>query len=179
MLLAGVVLRRAARQNRAMPERLYSLTYLSRLRMADSRAALRASVLNILESSRANNRVLGITGVLLFSGVGFAQVLEGRNPDIERVFARIRADHRHQDVTVINEQAISERSFGEWHMAYVQAPETGDANLFEPAIAGTVSLERVGTTLEAQRIIATLRTRMAAVLAGGPVDRLPEELSGL
>lgn len=162
-----------------MPNRLYSLTYLSRLRAPDSRAALRASVLNILEASRANNRALGITGVLLFSGVGFAQVLEGRNADIEEVFGRIRADHRHQEVTVINEQAISERSFGEWHMAFAQAPEADDAVLFDPAIPGMVSLERVGTTLEAQRIIATLRTRMAAVLAGGRVDRLPEELSGL
>lgn len=161
-----------------MPERLYSLSYVSRLQVPDSAAALRAGVLNILEVSRRNNRARGITGALLFSGAGFAQVLEGRNADIQKVFLGIRRDHRHRDVTVLNEQAISERSFGEWSMAHVESPDDEGAGL-DLSGADIVTLERVGTTLEAQRIIATLRARMTAALSGGRMDPLPEELSGL
>ena len=161
-----------------MPDRLYSLAYLSRLQVPDSRAALRAGILDILAVSRANNLRLGITGVLLFCRAGFAQVLEGNNTAIQRVFGAIRQDSRHRDVTLLNEQAISERSFGEWAMAYVEPPDDrGDA--LDLRGAGVVTLERVGTSLEAQRIIGSLRAQMAVMLCGRSADRMPEELSGL
>lgn len=161
-----------------MPNRLYSLTYLSRLQQPETRAALRASLMDIFEVSRRNNRELGITGALLVSAAGFAQVLEGGNAAIQKVFGAIRRDPRHRDVTLLSEQAISERSFSEWSMVCVQAADDKVDGL-EIDGTGAVMLQRVGTTLEAQRIVASLRAQMTALVGPGRLAELPEELSGL
>lgn len=75
-------------------------------------------VAQIIDHARLNNARLGLTGALLFTGLNFAQILEGPAQVVDGLMARIAIDPRHQDVVVIEKSAIAHRLFTEWEMAY-------------------------------------------------------------
>ena len=70
----------------------------------------------ILESARRRNAELSVTGMLLFEGTSFLQVLEGESEVIDALFERIRADRRHTRVVLLLREPLASRSFGEWTM---------------------------------------------------------------
>lgn len=72
----------------------------------------------LLDVCRANNAKLGITGMLLFRGGSFFQILEGDRAVVETLYEKIRKDKRHARVTKIIQEPIEERSFAEWTMGY-------------------------------------------------------------
>jgi Sensors of blue-light using FAD len=72
----------------------------------------------LLATARAANAEADITGMLLYVDRGFFQVLEGHPLRIERVFAKIGADPRHERVTQIINEPIARRTFGQWTMGY-------------------------------------------------------------
>jgi len=100
---------------------LHALVYVSRSNLDCSRDSFAASINAILITARANNAERGMTGALLFDEVFFAQMLEGPASAIETTFQRIRRDQRNSDVTLLSFDAVSERRFGEWNMAYAGA----------------------------------------------------------
>lgn len=75
-------------------------------------------LLDILKTSRENNSQKEITGMLLYKGGNFMQVLEGPDDAVEALFETIRADSRHKDVSVISREQISMRQFPAWEMAF-------------------------------------------------------------
>ena len=79
-----------------------------------------ADLESILRTARAHNAEAGITGVLLFEGASFLQVLEGRAEDIDPLMERIRNDPRHARPVLLLREPIEERSFGEWTMGYTR-----------------------------------------------------------
>lgn len=97
-----------------MPQ-LRRLFYVSRpLEQVD------AAVVNaILAQSRRLNRQRDVTGALAYSGDYFAQVLEGDAEHLAALLQRIARDRRHRDMTVIFEQHITRRDYGEWSMGYL------------------------------------------------------------
>ncbi len=70
----------------------------------------------ILTSARARNAELSVTGMLLFEGTSFLQVLEGEPEVIDALFERIRADRRHTRVVLLLREPLACRSFSEWTM---------------------------------------------------------------
>jgi hypothetical protein len=74
----------------------------------------------IVESAVRHNNANGITGMLLYYSGSFLQVLEGEAANVHATYARICADPRHQNVTLLNEDAIQERDFLRWSMGYKQ-----------------------------------------------------------
>jgi hypothetical protein len=72
----------------------------------------------LLEVSRWNNSRLGITGILLYHGRSFFQVLEGERAVVEALYERIAADKRHSRVTKLILEPIEERDFPDWTMGY-------------------------------------------------------------
>lgn len=78
-----------------------------------------ATIQDILQVSRRNNRRLDITGCLLFSGRHFGQVLEGVDSLVLPLVERIAADPRHSNVVVLMESQRSEREYGDWSMGYL------------------------------------------------------------
>lgn len=72
----------------------------------------------IMDSSVRRNAAARITGMLLYAGGNFMQVLEGEESDVEATMSRIAADLRHHGLVVIDRCAIEQRSFGAWHMGY-------------------------------------------------------------
>ncbi len=53
---------------------------------------------DILKVARSKNADLGVTGALMLYDDWFAQVLEGPQPVIEALYARIKTDPRHNGV---------------------------------------------------------------------------------
>lgn len=95
---------------------IYSLTYISKSRLAKDDA--QSMVDSIVQKSRENNRLHGLTGALIFTGHDFAQTLEGERCHIETLMARISEDDRHDDIRVIHEGDQWSRDFASWSMAY-------------------------------------------------------------
>lgn len=95
---------------------LETLLYVSKSKIApidDEREVSR-----ILASAHAANPAVGITGALIFTGTHFAQVLEGEKTSIDKTMATIAADPRHEQVNVVSREALAERRFPGWSMAY-------------------------------------------------------------
>jgi len=72
----------------------------------------------ILTVARRNNKALDITGLLMFNGKRFLQVIEGPTASVEQTFARIQRDSRHRAHVVLSRKAVDRREFGDWSMAF-------------------------------------------------------------
>lgn len=125
-----------------MAERLFSLTYVSRaVTRFDSDA-----LASLLSSARATNQERELTGMLLYRGGRFLQVLEGREVTVRRMIDRIRRDPRHADMRVVAEGSIDRRVFGDWTMGYQpigmpsDAPPEGFRDSFADLDSGDAAL---------------------------------------
>ncbi|MGI4734796.1 MAG: BLUF domain-containing protein [Janthinobacterium lividum] len=77
---------------------------------------------DLLEQSRAWNEPRDIAGLLVYSRDGhFVQVIEGDALEVHALFARIRRDPRHEQVTLLSEGAGHVRRFPDWRMAFATA----------------------------------------------------------
>ena len=116
-----------------MSNSLYRLIYCSRNMITASHpdlsaAGLEQEIRNILATARRRNQENSITGALLFTASGFAQVLEGPREALEHTFERINLDARHAGVTVLSFTPTERRSFPEWSMGFCgrTTPEATD-----------------------------------------------------
>lgn len=96
--------------------RLKTLTYTSRASLDLSAADLAA----IHDSARHLNALDGITGLLVFDGVRFLQIVEGSEEAVDSLLDRLRADPRHSAIEVRDERLVEERSFPDWSMELVR-----------------------------------------------------------
>lgn len=87
-----------------------------------------ADVTSILEQSRHNNALDGITGLLWTDNHRFLQVIEGGDEAVDTCYARIRGDSRHRAIVTIAERAIEQREFGYWAMAHKTADALADVH---------------------------------------------------
>jgi hypothetical protein len=76
-------------------------------------------LLDILRISRKKNETKSVTGMLLYKGGNFMQVLEGPEESVNEVFSAIQADSRHTDIILISNEPIEKRQFADWKMAFV------------------------------------------------------------
>lgn len=74
---------------------------------------------SILEKSRRNNAKKHVTGLLCFNRNFFLQCLEGSRTEVNKIYHRILNDPRHQNITLLNYEDITEREFSNWDMAYL------------------------------------------------------------
>ncbi len=87
----------------------------------------KADLVGILEQSRHNNAIDGVTGLLWSDGFRFLQVIEGPTASVDSTFERILNDHRHYDLSVQHNIPIHARQFGSWTMAHRRATDPVDA----------------------------------------------------
>lgn len=106
-----------------MNESLVRVVYVSHNTITGDDEALSREVVKILDTARSRNAEVGITGALLFNRGLFAQVLEGAVKHVEQTFERIQCDQRHAEVSLLAYERISERSFDQWSMAYLEAQQ--------------------------------------------------------
>lgn len=72
----------------------------------------------ILERARARNREYGVTGILLYIGGNFMQYLEGPGESLDVIYKIIEEDPHHSGLIQISREAIDNRQFDNWSMAF-------------------------------------------------------------
>ncbi|MFC5497760.1 BLUF domain-containing protein [Caenimonas terrae] len=97
-----------------MPDPLHSFVYASSATTLFTDHELEV----LLEQARENNRVHQVTGMLLYCDGNFFQALEGTEPALEAVLARIRPSSRHRGLITLYYEPIAQREFGGWDMAF-------------------------------------------------------------
>lgn len=78
---------------------------------------------NIVNASISNNQKLGITGVLLFQGTEFVQILEGKKDDVLALYGKICNDERHSAAKILMSREVPNRTFPFWNMAFLNADD--------------------------------------------------------
>jgi hypothetical protein len=84
----------------------------------------RDEVNSILASSERNNPVWDITGLLLYNGRNFLQLLEGEEENLVSLMLRITEDPRHSGITLLDRRNIDERACPDWAMKRVMIAES-------------------------------------------------------
>ena len=109
-----------------------SLTYPSLARLDLQTTDLE----DIHRTAREQNALDGITGLLVFNGTHFLQIIEGSEFAIEELVERLRRDPRHTGFEIRDRQKVDARSFPDWSMelvrvnaSYFQARDTIDDRL--------------------------------------------------
>ncbi|MFZ2998365.1 BLUF domain-containing protein [Sphingobium sp.] len=102
----------------------------------------------IASASTPRNAAQDVTGLLLFNGKRFLQVLEGPTAALDPIYDRIRRDGRHQALVKLRDTAIETREFGQWAMAFDDPASSG------PDLKDKVAalLHRAGPTTSAHFI---------------------------
>jgi len=95
---------------------LKSLAYTSRARLDLGEDDLR----DIHQVARHLNALDGITGLLLFDGIRFMQIIEGASEAIDNLVGRLRADDRHSAFEIRDERIVEARAFPGWSMELVR-----------------------------------------------------------
>lgn len=86
-----------------------------------------SDLLRLAHAAQARNRAESITGLMLYDEARFYQWLEGPTEGLARVMRSIRDDPRHTEIEVLNDQPITERCFGDWHMKLATSGRTATA----------------------------------------------------
>lgn len=98
---------------------LSQLIYISTVNGQITRAELQ----EILTVARTQNKRARITGMLLFNGRRFLQVVEGPDRHIDELLHKLKADPRHKALVILGRRTVEQREFGDWDMAF-PAPGT-------------------------------------------------------
>lgn len=103
---------------------VFSVVYSSMATAPLDDAALR----ELLEQSRSSNAERDVTGMLLYRGGRFIQILEGPEQAVRDTMGKIERDPRHDRLRVLIDEFIDERNFAEWTAGYepISVPD-GDA----------------------------------------------------
>lgn len=100
-----------------MNERVQALKHLVYISSA-TQLFTREGLEELLNTARENNSREHVSGMLLYRGGNFIQVLEGPSSAVDQIFASIEQDSRHKDVTVLLDEAITRCDFRDWSMAF-------------------------------------------------------------
>jgi len=106
----------SAAANAVLSAPLRRVLYLSRSR----RALLQNELLPMCAGFAAANARTDVTGVLVYSGQSFLQVIEGEQQAVGVLLRRIESDDRHGSMTVMIDEPVSARLFADWNMGLLQ-----------------------------------------------------------
>ncbi len=88
-----------------------------------------AKLIELLHQARENNRLLDITGMLLYVNGKFMQVLEGKRQTVKDLYSHITNDRRHKRVTTLLEGESPNRIFDRWSMGFKKLSDDDFKNL--------------------------------------------------
>jgi hypothetical protein len=88
---------------------------------------------DLLQQIRIANAKQEITGMLLYIGGSFLQVLEGQPETVDAVFSRILRDKRHHQVRSLARESVPERAFEGWTMMHKTLDTVEAGELIEEA----------------------------------------------
>ena len=88
-------------------------------------AHIRNDLIQIFESAQQYNFNHQLTGVLLYGNGYFFQYIEGRKPEVDRLYQHLLKDLRHQGVSLLFYDVAEQLKFDQWGSCYTH---------FEPSI---------------------------------------------
>ena len=143
---------------------VFQLIYRSENRVPSDQR--RVELGDVFTTARRNNKRLGVTGALLVSDDSFVQTLEGDEPVVRELYARIAEDARHEQITLLKEEFVGERTFGRWAMAKVSEDGGSDIRLLSNAQKGVIvavtGADPAAITAEQEAVLASMRDWLAA-----------------
>ncbi|MEO6289132.1 MAG: BLUF domain-containing protein [Ginsengibacter sp.] len=77
----------------------------------------KAGFSDILSTSRFNNKLKDITGILLYYEGNIMQVLEGEEESVMKLYNKIKLDSRHHITRMVSTKS-AQRSFPDWPMSF-------------------------------------------------------------
>ncbi|UAB78475.1 BLUF domain-containing protein [Erythrobacter sp. SCSIO 43205] len=83
----------------------------------------REEVNAILETCARNNAEQDVTGLLLYNGRNFLQLLEGQGERLDRLMSVIETDKRHSGVLVMHKDDVEQRVCPDWAMKLIAISE--------------------------------------------------------
>jgi len=136
---------------------MLSLTYVSDA----TRPATQSDLDEILFQSRKFNTQHGLTGLLVYAGGSFLQVVEGEPGDIENVMTRVRASTRHINIRESPAVPQQQRRFPDWAMGFQHCLDADVVHaIISPLIAcGAITRQTAQAVLMAR---FTARTGLGA-----------------
>jgi len=97
---------------------LVSLLYSSKIKTYITDITLESELEKIQQSAIAHNADNNITGYLMYMDGYFIQYLEGSAKDVEKLYLKISLDPRHNSITLLCHEKITERAFKKWTKLY-------------------------------------------------------------
>ena len=89
---------------------------------------------DILKTARLRNEVRDLTGLLVFDHQYFLQVIEGERAMVSLLLGKLFADSRHHELTVLELDEITQRSFADWSMSFMPAASANRALLLRHGV---------------------------------------------
>ena len=120
---------------------LYELIYSSRAAPVVTNDVLE----QILDISRKNNVEHNLTGLLLFDGSTFCQILEGEKEVLEATYNKIENDSRHIDTEIFHIGEIESRNFAQWSMSYKRSRQVLALDNWTDWISAQHQVESIST----------------------------------
>ena len=77
-----------------------------------------ADLTALLKIARDNNAKLGVTGMMLYEGQRFLQILEGAPEIVMQLAEKIERDPRHHRIVRMSAEMIDKRHFKDWSMGF-------------------------------------------------------------
>lgn len=96
---------------------LIRLTYVSEHNLAADRDGFHPAFGAIEATSVRRNTQEDITGFLICARTWFAQIMEGPQEAVDRLYARLETDPRHHALRLVSREAVDRRLFPDWAMA--------------------------------------------------------------
>nr|WP_294850839.1 BLUF domain-containing protein [uncultured Sphingomonas sp.] len=137
---------------------LHSLTYTSE---AASGLSLN-DVAAIHEAALTYNPLDGVTGLLIFNGSSFLQMIEGAESAIDDLLARLEKDKRHHSIKIRDRRIIARRFFPHWSMHRLDVPGGYQSGM-------AVVKNEVGERLD-DELIDVVDQSLGAISSANPSD---------
>ncbi|TNC15880.1 BLUF domain-containing protein [Methylobacterium terricola] len=112
-----------------MSEDIFRIVYKSAAAHPAEVMAGQGHLASLLATARRRNHVAGVSGVLVYTGLGFFQVLEGPRSGVQSIFESILVDRRHHTLAVIEMDVVAERRFAGWAMGFLGTTRELDERL--------------------------------------------------
>ncbi len=111
-------------------DNLHSILYTSCAAFSPTEDQLQ----HLIESAIERNQKNKITGILIYSNQNFIQYIEGPYDSLMHVYGFIRQSSMHNRIIEIYNEAISERMFRYWQMAYASTNDDVFKDLLESVL---------------------------------------------
>ena len=126
------------------------VAYVSRVPFSDRGIRLPKGLSDIVLISRQSNPLSQITGIISYREEQYFQVLEGPKQEIDKLFSKILADSRHEDIWVFLDMPITRRCFGNWGVSVFDFVDQGP--FFKEFIRSNQYIINAFTAEQKQRI---------------------------